>query len=129
VIHGSVAFEINQAVSVYDVLPVQHIAMAVYHNMDTCVLRGFSPLPGKWQIHFPVFCTEAITYWAIVQTGCIRFQLLAKLAIYISDAVCINSFRYPVIQTCMYKKERAILTGQTDFPEKPVELPFRPEKQ
>jgi hypothetical protein len=44
---------------VNDVLPLQDIAMAVRHNLDTRVMRRGRPFPGKWQIQFPVFGTEA----------------------------------------------------------------------
>jgi len=59
-IHGGVAREVNYSLSVCDVLPLQDIAMAVHHGLDTRVVRRGRPLSGKWQIHFPVFGTETI---------------------------------------------------------------------
>jgi hypothetical protein len=65
-IHGGVALEVNHALSVYDVLPVQYIAMTVHHGLDTRVVRRGCSLFGKRHIHFPVFGTEAITNGTIV---------------------------------------------------------------
>ena len=65
-IHGGVALEVNHALSVYDVLPMQYIAMAVHHDLNTRMVRRGCPLSGKWYIHFTVFGTEAITNGTIV---------------------------------------------------------------
>jgi hypothetical protein len=54
-----IALEVNHPLSVYDVLPLHDIAMAVHHDLDTRVVRRGRPLSGKWQIHSPVFGTEA----------------------------------------------------------------------